>query len=220
MTTKLHGITSLSNDARTPVSEMMMKPAKKPPTQLEIEQFFWNCQVAAKLLDEVPRNTATRACVLYAVRKASVCYAGRNGVRYASSAAKAKQASMGTHWEKSGLVREHVVPVSLIRERVVRELDITRTDTGPARGALSEEDVHGLTPDAVRLFEGHPRAWQVGRIIRDWTLLAWITREEERVFDEKARHGGISLRKRMPIGWSGDDRFARYTSCGIELLPI
>lgn len=197
-----------------------MKSSTRSPAQPEVEQFFWNCQVAAKLLDEVPRNTATRACVLYAVRKASVCYAGRNGVRYASAAAKAKQASGGKRWEKSGLVREHVVPVSLIRERIVREIDATRTNAVPEPVNLSAEDVRGLTPNAVMLFERHPRAWQIGRIIREWTLLAWITQDEGRLFDDKKRHAGISLRKRMPIGWSGNDRFARYKSCGIELLEI
>lgn len=197
-----------------------MKSAAKSPAQPEIEQFFWNCQVAAKLVDEVPANTATRACVLYAVRKASVCFAGRNGVQYASAAASEKQAADGKRWDKSGLVREHIVPVSLIRQRVVQELESTRGNAAPGPVVLSEEDRAGLTPDAIKLFEAHPRAWQVARIVREWTLLAYITREEERAFDDKSRHSGVSLRKRMPIGWCGTDRFARYRSCGIELQPI
>lgn len=158
--------------------------------------------------------------MLYAVRKATVCFAGRNGVQYASAAAQAKQAEGGKHWEKSGLVREHIVPVSLIREQVVRELETTRAENAPSSITLSDPDRDGLTANAVALFEANPRAWQVAKIVRDWTLLAYITREEERLFDDKVRHAGVSLRKRMPIGWCGTDRFARYRSCGIELAPI
>jgi hypothetical protein len=64
------------------------------------------------------------------------------------------------------------------------------------------------------------RAVQSSKIVRDWTLLAYITREEERIFDDKSRHGGISLRKCMPAGWCGTDCFARYCSYGIDLMPI
>lgn len=198
-----------------------MKSAARGSTQPEVEQFFWNCHVAAKIIDEMPRNTATRACALYAVRKATVCYEGRNGVQYASAPAVDKKTRAGKHWEKSGLVKEHVIPVSMIREQVVSDLDATRGDAVSVPFVLSGEDAEGLSSATVALFQGHPRAWRVGRIVRELTILAWITPEEEHLFDDKVRHGGISLRKRMPVGWAhGHDRFARYTSCGINLSKI
>lgn len=198
-----------------------MKDIAKGLTQPEIEQFFWNCLVAAKIVDDVPRNTATKACALYAVRKATICYAGKNGVQFASASAIAKKASSGKHWQQSGLIKEHVIPVSIIRERVVGELDATRADAAPTQLLLSGDETQGLTPATVALFQKHSRAWLVGRIVRDLTILAWITPEEERMFDDKAKHGGISLRKRMPIGWTVDHgNLARYASCGIHLSKI
>lgn len=198
-----------------------MKSIVKSSPQPEIEKFFWYCHVAAKIIDEVDQNAATKACALYAVRMATICYAGKNGVQFASAAATAKKALSGKHWQHSGLVKEHVIPVSMIRERVVSELDATRGDTLPAPLILSDEDLNGLSPAVVALLQEHPRAWLVGGIVRELTILAWITPEEERQFDDKAKHGGISLRKRMPIGWATDqDRLARYTSCGIVLSKI
>lgn len=197
------------------------KPSGRGAVVPESEQFFWNCHVAATLIDHdgIPRNTATKACVLYAVRKASICLIGKDGVRFATPGACAQRTAAGVPWQKAGLVKEHVVPVSLIRERVVAQLDATRND--PAlRPSFGLEDEAGLTAAAAALFRAHPRAWEVGKVVRDMTLLAWITREEEKRFDEKARHGGISLRKRMPMGWRGEDVFARYTACELELVEV
>ena len=192
---------------------------KRGPAVPEDEQFYWNCHVAAKIIDDVESNTATRACALYAVRKASICYAGKNGVRYATPAAVKKQADTGRSWHKAGLVKEHVVPVSMIRERVVDQLAAAKKDRAEAV-ILGDDDAEGLSVRTTTLFRNDPRAWQVGRIVRDLTVLAWVTREDERLFDDKARHGGISLRKRMPLGWNGVDYKARYSACGIALVEL
>ena len=192
---------------------------QRGPAVPEDEQFYWNCHVAAKIIDDVEFNTATRACALYAVRKASICYAGKNGVRYATPAAAKKRADTGRPWHKAGLVKEHVVPVSMIRERVVDQLAASRKDWGEAV-VFGDDDAEGLSVRTTTLFRNDPRAWQVGRIVRDLTVLAWVTPEDERLFDDKARHGGISLRKRMPMGWDGVDYKARYSACGIALVEL
>ena len=172
--------------------------------------------------DEFPATTATNGHVLRAVRMATLCAAGKHGVQYASDDAQSHRESHGKHWEKCGLIKEHIVPVSLICEQVTKELGSTRDQSqGAMPLLLSDQDRQGLTPEVIELFQQHPRAWVVARIIREWTHLAWITEPENRRFDEKDRHGGISIRKRMPKGWEiGHDRLARYDACDIKVSKI
>lgn len=188
----------------------------------EVSNFFWHCLVAAKLTDEVEQNPATKSHVARAVRMATLCAAGRNGVQYASVSAIAEKDSQRKRWDRCGFIKEHVVPVSQIVARVRNQLEVTRG--GPQAGLLAElsgNDIQGLTPAVIDLFQQHPRASHVARIIHKWTLLAWITKEENELFDDKDRHGGISIRKRMPNGWTEEqDIFARYNACGISVFPI
>lgn len=188
----------------------------------EALNFFWHCRVAVKLIDELQDTTVTKAHALHAVRMATLCAAGRNGVQYASEGARMIKGDQTKHWEKFGLVKEHAIPVRLVRTLVLNDLRATSDGAQAAVPlVLSEQDMQGLTPKVIALFRQHPRAWQAARIIREWTLLAWITKDEDARFDDKARHGGISLRDRMPTGWTHDqDRFARYNSCGIVVSPI
>jgi len=189
-------------------------------TPTENTNFFWHCLVAAKLIDELPSNAATSSHSLRAVRMATVCAAGRNGVQFASHAARERQESTAKHWDQCGLIKEHVVPVSLIHALVQGALKSTRA-VDPAKAAgIPDEDLGGLTAGVVDLFRKHPRAWLVAKIVQDWTLLAWITESENERFDDKTRHG-MSLRKSMPQGWTEDqDRFARYNACEIAVSKI
>ena len=188
----------------------------------EITNFFWHCEVAARMTDEFEDGTVTKSYQLRAVRMATDCCAGRRGVQYASDKARAKRESRGKPWEKSGLIKEHVIPVGVVRGLVDTELRGTIVRAGTvAPLILSELETQGLTPKVVDLFQNHPRAWTVARIIRNWTVHAWITEEEDKRFDDTALHDGISIRKRMPKGWNtGLDRFARYQACGIEISSI
>jgi hypothetical protein len=185
----------------------------------EAVNFFWHCLMAAKIIDELPETTATKSHAVHAIRMATVCAVGKEGVLYASDAARSTKEAAGKDWHKCGLVREHVVPVSLMREFVVGKLKTTRDDG--AAIDISSEDTQGLTPEVIALFRQHPRAWLVAQVIREWTILAWITESEDERFDDKARHGGKSIRKRMPTEWrEAQGRFARYDACGIELSLI
>lgn len=190
-------------------------------TPSEATNFFWHCLMAAKVMDELPKNTATKSHAVHAVRMATLCAAGRNGVQYASDAAIKLREAENKPWERCGLIKEHVVPVSLVRERVYDELKATRGQAAPNPFQPAGEDADALTSEVIALFQHHPRAWQVARIISEWTHLAWITKLENERFDDKARHGGISLRKRMPNGWTEEQgRLARYDACGIVLSRI
>jgi hypothetical protein len=197
----------------------MKRPTKTRPKS-ELEYFFWYCRAAAMLVDQLPSNPATRACVLNAVRKATDCYEGVRGVQYATPGALGVRATSDKPWHKLHLTREHVVPLSIIRERVVRGLNASRKDA-PGPLALGDDLADELTPPVARQFEAYPRAWIVGLVVREMTVMAWITAEEEERFDQKERHGGISLRKRMPLDWNvGDDPLARYTACGLKLTRL
>lgn len=188
--------------------------------QPDIEKFFHYCNVAAKIIDELPRNTTTRACALFAIRRASNCYAGKNGIRFVSAGALARHKEVGAPWHQLGLIKEHVVPVSLMRKKTTAALQALSSDAGTAPPPFTEEAAPELPPNVAALFQQHPRAWQVGRIVRDWTILAWITGEENARFNDKPKYDGISLIKRMPLDWDGKDPFARYTAAGIELVAM
>jgi hypothetical protein len=171
-------------------------------TPTEAQHFLWHCAVAAMLIDTLPANAATSSHSRNAIRLATVTAVGKNGVLHASKDAKAIKASSGKAWDKSGLVKEHVIPVSLIHERVVEALK--RTPAGP--GAQS--------------FPDNPRARQVAKIVEELTLLAWISKDEEARLRDKTRDAGKSLHKRMPTGWDGQEKFARYIACEIEYSAI
>lgn len=191
-------------------------------TAAEITNFFWHCLVAARLMYEFEDTTVTRSHFANAVRKATVCWIGRNGVRYASQPALARKNALGEHWERCGLVKEHAVPVAIAQAEVRKELKARFSSENPAESpAELPHEVQGLTPEVVQLFQQNPRAWAVAQVIREWTLLAWITKEEDEKFDEKDRHGGISIRKRMPKDWNrNQSRFARYDACDITVSEI
>jgi len=189
-------------------------------SESEALNFYWHCVIAAKLIDELPPGTATRAHILRAVRMATICATGRNGVQYASDEAIRIKSSEGKRWEDCGLIKEHAFPVSLVCQRVYAQLKTNKESPEGAFGS-SENEGLGLPPETVALFQTSPRAWQVALVIREWTHVAWITKEEEGRFDDKSRHGGISIRSRMPKNWTeGQSRLARYDACEIPVSRI
>jgi hypothetical protein len=167
-------------------------------TPSEADNFRWHCAVAAMLIDTLPVTAATSAHTRNAVRLATLTSVGKNGVLHASKQAKEIKESTGKKWHKCGLVQEHVIPLSLIHERVVEELK--RSPAASDQGGPS--------------FPDNPRARLVARIVEDMTLLAWISQ------DEDARLRDKSLQKCMPTDWDGQERFARYIACGIEYSTI
>ena len=185
-------------------------------TAAEATNFFWHCHVAVKLIDELPETTATKGHALRAVRMATLCAAGSNGVQYASDKARMKREAHGKPWGKCGLIKEHVIPASLVRTLVLEELKATRDPELVAFSLVdSNENANWLTPEVIAQFRQYPRAWQAAKIIRDWTLLAWVTDHEHKELD------GRGLGERMPTGWApGQDRFARYTNCNIAVSRI
>jgi hypothetical protein len=192
------------------------------PKPSEAINFFWHCLVASKVMDELPtdKNPATKAHYLNAVRLATVCIAGAEGVHYASEDAQAVKEKSGAAWNKCRLIKEHVVPVSVIAGFVHEELG-KPADRSRLAGMLARIEAVGVPAAVLELFAGHPRALQVAGVVLEWTTLAWITKSENRRFGEKDRHGGISISKRMPEGWTpAHDRLARHRACEIPLVPI
>lgn len=190
------------------------------PNASEAANFFWHCLFASKVVDEFPKNAATNAHFLNGVRLATVCIAGKAGVHYASEEARSIKEQSGSPWEKCGFIKEHVVPVSVISSFVRDELKKPGNSARWAEAKPCMESA-GLTPEVLDLLAAHPRALQVARVVLEWTTLAWITKLENARFHDKARHGGISLGKRMPKDWTPvDDRLARYQVCKIPLVRL
>ncbi|ALN88594.1 hypothetical protein LC55x_5348 [Lysobacter capsici] len=131
---------------------------------------------------------------------------------------KAKHAA-GVLWDQCGLIKEHVIPVAVITGRVRAELETLRGRDLPAPQP-SAEDRELFPAEVLALFVGHPRAWQVAQLVREWTLKAWITPEEDERLRDRARNG-CDLSKAMPLGWSSaQSRFARYDQCALRVEPI
>lgn len=60
----------------------------------------------------------------------------------------------------------------------------------------------------------NPTESSIEEIIRESSVLAIITKGEDQALSN------AHLRKRMPRGWDGCDKLARYKMCGIELIPL
>lgn len=87
-------------------------------TKVESGYFYWHCRAAAQLLENLPLNTATRVHVHNAIRMATLNAVGKNGIRLASKDAAAQLDRNVGKAKTKGLLREHVVPVSVIAAEV------------------------------------------------------------------------------------------------------
>lgn len=193
------------------------------PTPSELVNFYWHCAAATQLIEQLPRNAATRAVSRYALRSATVALTGKNGVPYASLAAQKMCAANGGRWEGCGLVREHAIPVAHIYHGLVEALSKKHSDgkQADAKRRLSAELSRVPTKaNAFVKFPISPSVAVVVDIIRASTALAWLTISEDALLKAKLGDGSTSLNQRMPSCWDGKDPLARYRFCEIEVHPI
>ena len=185
-------------------------------TKAEARHFYWHCVTAALLIENLENNTAANAHVTRAIRMATLTAAGKDGVHFASRGAHDRRPSPASDWAGLGLIKEHVVPVSVIALEV---REVHRAGTKYVWRQL----VHGLTQHDLEnwqvidsdefLEQEAPLSALVAFIVRRSTKLAWITKEEN---TRLSRQG---LTKVMPLD-HGDDLLARYKACKIELIEL
>ena len=186
-------------------------------TKSEALNFYWHCEVAALVIRRLPVTTATRNNSLHAVRKATLCAAGRQGVTHASAMARAHQQSLSQPWSACQLIQEHAVPVGYIHQRVRAALatDVDDEAARTARQAMTDDlAANGVPAAAIAALPLTADACRVAEIVRGLTQLAWLTTDEH---DALRRH---SLHKDMPRDWDGVDRFARYRVCAIDVAEV
>lgn len=184
-------------------------------TEAEADYFFWHCACAALVLEKLVLNTATRVHLNNAIRMATLNAVGKNGIRLASPSA-AEQISLTTRAPTAGLVREHVVPVSVIAGEVEA---IFKAGTLYAWRELvpflrQEDLVQWEVIDSDDFLDSAaPLSAVIASIVRERSLLAWVTKRDEAIL----RKAGYA--KAMPSHLPDDPR-GRYTACGIELVDI
>jgi hypothetical protein len=187
--------------------------------EAELENFYWHCRVASRIRQDFAHTRATNANFESAIRLATACITGKDGVPFASEdAIRERMHSHKKGWTGLDLIKEHVIPVSLIANQVRKAID-ARLEPHHVKEMVDEARRRGYQPDA-RLSD-HPEALVTACVIHKWTILAWVTKAENARFKDKVRHGGKSLVKDMPPDWEEDHGlFARYLDSGIKLVPI
>jgi hypothetical protein len=193
------------------------------PKPSELIHFYWYCATATQLIENLPRTTATNAVSLYAVRRATETFTGKNGVPYASARARKACADNGGKWEGCGLVREHAIPVSHIHRGLEDALSVKRSEETLAEARRRLEAELMAIPAKAGTFQGYPANPQIAfvvDIIRASTTLAWLTVDEDNLLNERLGDGSKSLKMRMPPNWDGRDPLARYRFCEIEVQPV
>lgn len=185
-------------------------------TKSEARHFHWHCRTAAELLDRLEFNTATGAHIGRALRMATLTAVGKAGIHFASRGAHLRKGESGKDWPALGLIREHVVPVSVVLHKVrdahASKAPITWRELVPH---LAQEDLHHWEViDSDHFLDTlAPFSAIVATIVRQSTVLAWITGEDNALL---RRHG---LTKTMPANHDGD-ALARYKACAIELVRL
>lgn len=187
-------------------------------TRKEAEYFYWHCTIAALLIESLAeRNRATLSHVQRAIRMASETAVGKAGVQYASEMAHRQKPATKKHWSGLGLTREHVVPVSVIVNRV-----LDTYDSGTAyswrelvHDRLAPEDLqHWKVVDSDYFLDGAaPFSAVIANVVRRSAILAWITKDE----DKRLKSEGLT--KSMPRS-CGEDDLARYKACKISIVPL
>lgn len=185
-------------------------------TTTEANYFYWHCRTAALIIEQLEHNTATLSHAQRAIRLASETARGKNGVQYASRAANALKPSSRAHWSGLGLIKEHVVPVSVLAKRIMQA-------HGSGENYTWRDLIEWLTQEDLRNWQVEesdylqeqraPFSAVVAAIVRRYTVLAWITREEDKAL--KAR----GLTKTLSTVHESDE-LGRYKECGIELVPL
>lgn len=182
----------------------------------EAKHFHWHCVTAAKLLEELTLNTATRVHVNNAIRMATLTAIGKNGIRHATRSAADRRANSLTKSGAAGLIKEHVVPISVISSRVINaknaETPVTWRDLV---ADLTQQDLdHWQVIDSDSFLDSRaPLSAIIASMVRNLAVLAWVTPEENALLRESG------LGKRMPD--NGDESvFSRYTACKIEWVDL
>lgn len=183
----------------------------------EPDYFHWHCEVAALVMNTLPGNAATKHHIRNALRLATMAASGLDGIAYASEKALSIKAASAKGWRDAELIKEHVVPISEIYDQVIQAFafPVIRTGgAGPIAFMPPEERRKKLQAGQSDLFLGNPRPWQIARVLREWNVQAYITREEDQLLRQHKLH------KHMPKHWDGQDKFARYDICRIKLVDI
>jgi hypothetical protein len=141
-----------------------------------------HCKVAALILKDMEINPHTKHHIRSALREASLKVTPNKGTNKDKatlmSEKSLKQMKTG---DKKELYLEHIVPVSVINECVLKL--------------------------------NNPTWKQISEIIIEWTILAIITKDENKVLRDQ------KLSKTMPHTWDGVDKLARYKCAKIKLIP-
>jgi len=185
--------------------------------------FYWHCEIAARIIDEMPQNAATSSVSRHAVRMATLNLFGKHGVPFASAEAIRVQKASGKPWDKCGLVREHSVPLSILHAMVVAKVKRPMTESQMDRSVTQlRRDMKrsGLSPETIEQFPLNTFTWRVVQVLRKWTHLAWVTKLEDKQLKAKLRDGTESLNKRMPPDWDEIDCLARYRYWKIKVRAI
>lgn len=175
---------------------------------------YWHCEVAAMVLNQFPMNPCTKQHVRESIRYATLSAHGPP--RFVSHEAKPILDEGNTR----SLVREHVVPVSIVIGKVLerarpfidfkdgshRFMPVDKNSQWRlARTESGSERVLAL---------GNLRAWEIAEIVKKWSVLAWVTKSE----DQRLRDA--SLHSKMPSDWNGTDIFSRYEKCDISWISL
>jgi hypothetical protein len=187
--------------------------AMKRANSSENRNFYWHCQSAALLIETLPQNPATLANIRQAIRLATCNAIGKRGISLATQGAHNLKRSSDKDWYKLGLIREHVYPVNLVCEKALAEaLNKTPVRWDELLGTLTNSDLSYWN------YEGQsgmaPLSAKIAKIVRENTVIAWATREDDAELKRKG------LNKKMPADYREGDLHARYHACGLDLIPI
>lgn len=173
---------------------------------------YWHCEVAAMVLNQLPMNPCTKQHVRESIRYATLSAHGKP--RFVSHDAKPILDEGNT----KSLVREHVVPVSIVIGKVLERVrPFIDFKEGSHRFMPAAENsqwrLNRTESNSERVLAlGNLRAWEIAEIVKDWAVLAWVTQSE----DQRLR--AARLHQKMPSDWNGTDIFSRYEKCGISYI--
>lgn len=187
-------------------------------TASESVNLYWHCSAAEGLIRQfMPHlNAAVSSNIRHAVRMATLCAAGKNGIQYATEAAMAQKIARGGDWHTCGLIREHAIPISLIHDeilRVARDYFVEPKCWSDVAGALHPHDRENW-PVPKDTSRPAPLSAVIAAVIRRRTVLVWATADDDR----KLKREGLN--KTMPANKGADSPLARYEHCQIKLIDL
>lgn len=185
-------------------------------TKTESRYFYWHCCVAAQVLENLDINTATRVHVHNAIRMATLNAVGKNGIRLASNDAFSQLDPIVGKPKTKGLIREHVVPVSVIAGEVESAWASGTVYTWRERlQFLHQDDFDNwkVIDSDTFLDSAAPFSAVIAAQVRQSSLLAWVTDKD----NARLRESGLG--KSMSESMPGNSR-GRYIACGIDLVDI